>query len=100
MQVQLDKKTSFQNMKNDKEQHSKEQNSKEGQNSKEQDPKEKSSINNAAEHAKFGLDAVSNVGEAVGPYLPLISAVATLTAQIVKAYESAQYNKKSCAALI
>ncbi|RGB32703.1 kinase-like domain-containing protein [Rhizophagus diaphanus] len=50
--------------------------------------------------SKFALEAVSNVGEAVGPYLPLITAVAALTQQIVKAYESAQYNKKSCAALI
>ena len=30
----------------------------------------------------------------------MISEVAGLTQQIVKAYESAQYNKKSCAALI
>ncbi|POG68501.1 hypothetical protein GLOIN_2v1635892 [Rhizophagus irregularis DAOM 181602=DAOM 197198] len=54
-----------------------------------------------ADTSKFALEAVSNVGEAVGPYLPLITAVAALTQQIVKAYESAQYNtKKSCAALI
>ncbi|PKC14220.1 hypothetical protein RhiirA5_350593 [Rhizophagus irregularis] len=53
-----------------------------------------------ADTSKFALEAVSNVGEAVGPYLPLITAVALLTQQIVKAYESAQYNKKSCAALI
>ncbi|RIA93662.1 hypothetical protein C1645_609220 [Glomus cerebriforme] len=50
--------------------------------------------------SKFALETVGNVGEAVGPYLPLITAVTTLTAQIVKAYENAQYNKKSCAALI
>ncbi|PKK77531.1 kinase-like protein [Rhizophagus irregularis] len=50
--------------------------------------------------SNFALEAVSNIGEAVGPYLPLITAVASLTQQIVKAYESAQYNKKSCAALI
>ncbi|GBC04009.1 hypothetical protein RclHR1_05460012, partial [Rhizophagus clarus] len=50
--------------------------------------------------SKFVLEAVSNIGEAVGPYLPLITAVASLTQQIEKAYESAQYNKKSCAALI
>ncbi|CAB4412817.1 unnamed protein product [Rhizophagus irregularis] len=31
---------------------------------------------------------------------PLITAVASLTQQIVKAYESAQYNKESCATLI
>ncbi|CAB5375658.1 unnamed protein product [Rhizophagus irregularis] len=42
----------------------------------------------------------SKFAEAVGPYLPLITAVASFTQQIVKAYESAQYNKKSCAALI
>ncbi|EXX69500.1 uncharacterized protein OCT59_019660 [Rhizophagus irregularis] len=42
----------------------------------------------------------SKFAEAVGPYLPLITAVASLTQQIVKAYESAQYNKKSCAALL
>ncbi|CAB4412844.1 unnamed protein product [Rhizophagus irregularis] len=34
------------------------------------------------------------------PYLPLIAAVASLTQQTVKAYKSAQYNKKTCAALI
>src|ERR1051325_4345127 len=54
----------------------------------------------AGEHAKFALEAVSNIGEAFGPYIPLVTAVTALTAQIVKAYESAQYNKKSCAALI
>ncbi|CAG8622685.1 uncharacterized protein OCT59_019669 [Rhizophagus irregularis] len=50
--------------------------------------------------SNFALEAVSNIGEAVGPYLPLITAVASLTQQIVKAYESAQYNKKSCAVLL
>ncbi|CAI2187052.1 5592_t:CDS:2 [Funneliformis geosporum] len=52
------------------------------------------------EHFKLALGAVGTLGEAVGPFLPLIAAVSTLTAQIVKAYENAQYNKKSCAALI
>ncbi|GBC04546.1 hypothetical protein RclHR1_05730002 [Rhizophagus clarus] len=46
------------------------------------------------------LGTLNNIGEAVAPYLPLITAVASLTQQIVKAYESAQYNKKSCAALV
>ncbi|CAG8681208.1 10971_t:CDS:2 [Funneliformis caledonium] len=52
------------------------------------------------DHFKLALGTVGTLGEAVGPFLPLIAAVTTLTAQIVKAYENAQYNKKSCAALI
>ncbi|CAG8592791.1 15049_t:CDS:1, partial [Rhizophagus irregularis] len=64
-------------------------------------PRLKEAKETLADTSKFALEAVSNVGEAVGPYLPLITAVAALTQQIVKAYESAQYNtKKSCAALI
>src|ERR1043165_7612667 len=43
---------------------------------------------------------LTRLGQAVGPYLPLITTVTTITAQTVKAYECAQYNKKSCAALI
>ena len=51
----------------------------------------------------FQVDNNTNVNtleEAIVSFLSLISAVAALTAQIVKAYESAQYNKKSCATLI
>nr|CAG8546835.1 5624_t:CDS:2 [Entrophospora candida] len=63
--------------------------------------KNKDNISNLTnDHFKLVIGTVGAIGEAAMPYLPLISSVLTLTAKIVKAYDNAQYNKKSCAALI
>jgi hypothetical protein len=57
-------------------------------------------VDDKAYSAKFSLETIINLGESIEFYLPLITAVATLTQQIVEAYKNAQYNKKSCAILI
>ncbi|POG68525.1 hypothetical protein GLOIN_2v1636286, partial [Rhizophagus irregularis DAOM 181602=DAOM 197198] len=44
--------------------------------------------------------AIVTVAEAVAPFLPLAALVATLTKEIVEAYENVQYNKKTCSALV
>jgi hypothetical protein len=43
---------------------------------------------------------VGNVTEAVAPFLPLAGLVATLTKEILEAYDNVQYNKKTCGALV
>ncbi|PKC14315.1 kinase-like protein [Rhizophagus irregularis] len=43
---------------------------------------------------------MGNVNEAVGPFIPFIAIIATLTREIVKAYENVQYNKSTCRVLV
>ncbi|CAG8661217.1 995_t:CDS:2 [Acaulospora morrowiae] len=62
-----------------------------------------SSMSSAAsgiEITKQFLGAASAVGEAVKPFLPLISAVTLVISEIVDIYETAQYNKKICNSLM
>ncbi|PKY42315.1 kinase-like protein [Rhizophagus irregularis] len=49
---------------------------------------------------KIALETIINLGKSVEPYLPLITETTLLIKQTVESYESAQYNKKSCAVLI
>ncbi|CAG8543761.1 1747_t:CDS:2 [Racocetra persica] len=50
--------------------------------------------------AKNALCAVGAVGEAVKPFVPLISAVTLLISEIIVIYENAQYNKRICNSLM
>ncbi|CAG8598285.1 14300_t:CDS:2, partial [Gigaspora rosea] len=50
--------------------------------------------------AKSALDAVGAVGEAVKPFVPLISTVTLLISEIIVIYENAQYNKRICNSLM
>ncbi|CAG8526383.1 14605_t:CDS:2, partial [Dentiscutata erythropus] len=50
--------------------------------------------------AKNALSAVGAVGEAVKPFVPLISAVTLLISEIIVIYENAQYNKRICNSLM
>jgi serine/threonine protein kinase len=43
---------------------------------------------------------MGNVNDAVGPYIPFVAIIATLTREIVKAYENVQYNKSTCGVLV
>ncbi|EXX79299.1 hypothetical protein RirG_006970 [Rhizophagus irregularis DAOM 197198w] len=52
------------------------------------------------EFAKGTLDTANIIGNAIKPYMPLINTVTNLISQIIKIYETAQYNKKICKALL
>ncbi|PKY14339.1 kinase-like protein [Rhizophagus irregularis] len=57
-------------------------------------------VDDKAYSTKIALETIINLGKSVEPYLPLITETTLLIKQTVEAYESAQYNKKSCAVLI
>ncbi|CAG8722056.1 9278_t:CDS:2 [Rhizophagus irregularis] len=57
-------------------------------------------VDDKAYSTKIALETIINLGKSVVPYLPLITAATSLIKKTVEAYESAQYNKKSCAVLI
>ncbi|GBB84100.1 hypothetical protein RclHR1_10730003 [Rhizophagus clarus] len=50
--------------------------------------------------AQAFFKTAGNVAEAVVPFLPLAQLVATLTKEIVDAYDNVQYNKKTCGSLV
>ncbi|CAG8545731.1 10877_t:CDS:2 [Diversispora eburnea] len=50
--------------------------------------------------AKSTFCAVGAVGEAVNPFVPLIGAVTFVISEIIKVYETVQYNKKICNSLM
>ncbi|RHZ75866.1 hypothetical protein Glove_209g130 [Diversispora epigaea] len=50
--------------------------------------------------AKSTLCAVGAVGEAVNPFVPLIGTVTLVISEIIKVYETVQYNKKICDSLM
>ncbi|CAG8547433.1 815_t:CDS:2 [Acaulospora morrowiae] len=53
-------------------------------------------IEDAWDSVKFAL----TLGEIIKPFVPLFAEVSTITKEIIKAYDDAQYNKKSCSTLI
>ncbi|CAG8545712.1 10876_t:CDS:2 [Diversispora eburnea] len=50
--------------------------------------------------AKSTFCAVGAAGEAVSPFVPLIGAVTLVISEIIKVYETVQYNKKICDSLM
>ncbi|RIA89126.1 kinase-like domain-containing protein [Glomus cerebriforme] len=46
------------------------------------------------------VKALESVNEAVGPFVPLVTMITTLTKELAKAYENVQYNKKTCGILV
>ncbi|CAG8460800.1 2074_t:CDS:2 [Scutellospora calospora] len=50
--------------------------------------------------AKNAISAVGSVGEAVKPFIPLITAITVVISEIIVIYENAQYNKRICNSLM
>src|ERR1051325_3415928 len=50
--------------------------------------------------ASTSVRTIENVNDAVGPFLSLVTVITNLTKEITEAYETVQYNKKTCGVLV
>src|SRR5947208_6723494 len=46
------------------------------------------------------IKTMENVNDAITPFIPFFTLISGLTAEIVRAYENVQYNKKTCGVLV
>ncbi|CAB5386958.1 unnamed protein product [Rhizophagus irregularis] len=52
------------------------------------------------EIVRISVNSMKNVNDVVGPFLPFVTLITSLTKEIADAYENVQYNKKTCGTLV